>query len=166
MPVEFDITLTSDDMYRFNMYQTYSGFHGIFSIVIAIFIFVMAAVTFGQAELMYTVIYVIFGIVFLFYSPVTLYLHAKRNIARSEVLSKPLHYHVDEKNGFTVSQDGESANLPWKQIYKMVATKSNVLVYSNRTNAYVIPRAQLGDNYEALAALANKQLEKFRVKMK
>ena len=115
---------------------------------------------------MYTVIYVIFGIVFLFYSPVTLYLHAKRNIARSEVLSKSLHYHVDEENGFTVSQDGESANLPWKQIYKMVATKSNVLVYSNRTNAYVIPRAQLGDNYEALAALANKQLEKFRVKMK
>lgn len=97
MPVEFDITLTSDDMYRFNMYQTYSGFHGIFSIVIAILIFVMAAVTFGQAELMYTVIYVIFGIVFLFYSPVTLYLHAKRNIARSEVLSKSLHYHVDEE---------------------------------------------------------------------
>lgn len=40
----------------------------------------------------------------------------------------------------------------------MVATKHNVLVYSNRTNAYVIPREQLGDAYGALAQLALAQL--------
>ena len=28
MPLKFDITLTAEDMYRFNMYQTYSGFTG------------------------------------------------------------------------------------------------------------------------------------------
>ena len=32
----------------------------------------------------------------------------------------------------------------------MVATKHNVLVYSSRINAYVIPRAQLGESYAAL----------------
>ena len=36
MPLKFDITLTAEDMYRFNMYQTYSGFHGWFSIVFSI----------------------------------------------------------------------------------------------------------------------------------
>ena len=38
MPIEFDIKLQPKDMYRFKMYQTYSGFHGIMSIVIAIFV--------------------------------------------------------------------------------------------------------------------------------
>ena len=47
MPLKFDITLTAEDMYRFNMYQTYSGFHGWFSIAFSILIFVVAGVTRG-----------------------------------------------------------------------------------------------------------------------
>ena len=65
-----------------------------------------------------------------------------------------------------MSQGEESALLTWEQIYKMVATKHNVLVYSNRTNAYVIPREQLGDAYGALAQLALAQLPDYRVRMK
>ena len=153
------------DMYRFNMYQTYTGFHGWFSIFISIVIFVVAGLTCGGIETSYTVLYVIFGIVFLFYMPVTLYLRSGHAIAASKVLQGTLHYHVDEK-GITVSQGEESALLTWKQIYKMVATKHNVLVYSNRTNAYVIPREQLGDAYGALAQLALAQLPDYRVRMK
>ena len=85
-------------------------------------------------------------------------------LAASEVLRGTLHYLVDE-NGFTVSQGEESANLPWDQIYKMVATKSNVLVYSTRINAYIIPREQLGEQYKDLAKIANEKLPKHRVKM-
>ena len=48
MPIEFDIKLQPKDMYRFNMYQTYSGFHGIMSIVIAIFVFIAAVLTRGK----------------------------------------------------------------------------------------------------------------------
>ena len=51
MPLKFDITLTAEDMYRFNMYQTYSGFHGWFSIAFSILIFVVAGVTRGKIEI-------------------------------------------------------------------------------------------------------------------
>ena len=136
MPLKFDITLTAEDMYRFNMYQTYSGFHGWFSIAFSILIFVVAGVTRGKIEAAYTALY----IVFLVYPPVSLYLRSKRTLAMSEVLRGTLHYEVDEE-GLHVSQKEESALLPWEQIYKMVATKHNVLVYSSRINAYVIPRA-------------------------
>jgi len=80
-----------------------------------------------------------------------------------ETASK-MHRFLDE-NGFTVSQGEESAKLPWDQIYKMVATKSNVLVYSTRINAYIIPREQLGEQYKELAKIANEKLPKHRVKM-
>lgn len=165
MPIEFDITLTSRDMYRFNMYQMYSGFHGWFSVIFSILIFAVAGVTYGQLEVTYTILYVAFGFIFLFYLPVSLFLRSKHSLAASEVLRNTLHYAVGE-NGFTVSQGEASAELPWTQIYKMVATKNNVLVYSNRTNAYVIPREQLGENYQALAALAADKLERYRLKMK
>ena len=74
MPIEFDITLSSDDMYRFNMYQTYSGFHGWFSILFSILIFVVAGTTYGKVETMYTLLYVVFAVIFLFYQPVSLFL--------------------------------------------------------------------------------------------
>ena len=131
--MQFDIKLKSQDMYRFNMYQTYTGFHGWFSIIVSIIIFIVAGLTYG-------------------------------GLVASEVLRGTLHYLVDEK-GFTVSQGEESANLPWDQIYKMVATKSNVLVYSTRINAYIIPREQLGEQYKDLAKIANEKLPKHRVKM-
>lgn len=165
MPLEFDITLTSKDMYRFNMYQTYSGFHGWFSVFVSIIIFIVAGLTYGDLELTYTILYVVFGIVFLLYMPVSLLIRSKHVMAASEVLQKPLHYSVGEE-GFCVSQGEEEATLPWKQIYKMVSSKHNVLVYSNRTNAYVIPREQLGDKYSALTRIATEQLEDYRVKMK
>ena len=165
MPIEFDITLTSKDMYRFNMYQVYSGFHGWFSVVVSILIFVLAGRTYGRVEPMYTVLYVVFGIVFLVYLPGSLYLRSKHSLAVSEVLRNTLHYTVGE-DGFAVSQGEAGAELPWTQVYKLVVTKSNVLVYSNRTNAYVIPREQLGDAYGALAELAKVKLEKFRLKLK
>lgn len=165
MPVEFDITLTSKDMYRFNMYQMYSGFHGWFSVVLSIFVFVVAGVTYGEVTMTKTILYLAFGIIFLIYLPVSLYLRSKHTLAASEVLRGALHYAVDE-TGFTVSQKEESAQLLWDAVYKMVATKHNVLVYSNRTNAYVIPREQLGENYQALAEIANAKLAKYRVKMK
>lgn len=165
MQIEFDITLTPKDMYRFNMYQTYTGFHGWFSILISILIFVVAGLTRGDVEPMYTIIYVLFGVIFLFYMPVTLLLRSKHSLASSDVLSRPLHYAVGEE-GFVVSQGDAAAELPWDGIYKMTATKNNVLVYSNRTNAYVIPREQIREQFEALAGLAEKKLPGYRLKIK
>lgn len=165
MQVEFEIRLKPEDLYRFNMYQMYTGIHGWISIVLGILMFVLTVRTYGNVEMTYTLLYAVFGILFLFYAPVTLKLRSKQSIAASEELSKPLHYVVDA-DGFKVSQGEASAELAWNQIYKMVATKRNVLVYSSRKNAYVIPREQLGENYQALFDLAKEKLEKFRVKMK
>lgn len=165
MTVEFDIKLTIKDIYRFNMYQTYSGMQGWFSVVVAVLLLVKAVNTFGTVSVTNTLLYVLLGIVFLFYFPFFLYVRSKHSLASSEALRETLHYAVDE-NGFAASQGEASGLLKWEQIYKMVSTRSNVLVYSNRVNAYVIPREQLGDKYDALAALANANLEKHRVKMR
>lgn len=165
MSIEFDITLSSKDMFRFNMYQTYSGFHGWFSVILSVLLFVVAGTTYGDVEMTYTILYAAFGVVFLVYIPFSLWMRSKTAITSSEVLSKPLHYAVGEE-GFVVSQGEASAQLPWDQIYKFVSNKRNVLVYSNRTNAYVIPREQLGEQYAPLKEIVVEKLPKYRVGMK
>lgn len=165
MKLELDVKLTAEDMYRFNMYHIYSGFHGIFSIIIAILAFAVSAATWGDIDLMYSIVYIIFGIVFLVYMPLSLKLKSKHQIAVSGELQESLHYLFDEE-GIHVSQKESSADLLWGQVYKMVSTKSNVLIYSNRINAFIIPRSILGEQYGALKDLAESHLEKYRIRMK
>lgn len=164
MSAEFEVTITDKDMYRFNLYHAYHGFQGIFATLIGVLVLIMAAATFGKAEPMYTVLYIVFGIVFLIYVPANLYLRSKRQIASSDVLKQALHYRVDD-DGVHVSQGEQTADLEWKQIYKMVSTKSHLLIYSSRVNAYVIPREAIGEQYETVVGLAVNHLEGYRLKL-
>ena len=53
------------------------------------------------------------------------------------------------------------------KIYKLVATKHNVLVYNSRITAYVIPRSQLTEEqFKELKKIIYKNLPGFRVTMK
>lgn len=165
MPIEFDIRITDKDMYRFNMHHAYTGFQGIFATLIGIAVLVVAFLTGGKVDMAYTLLYILFGVIFLVYTPVSLKLRSKRQILMSLVLKENLHYKVDEE-GIHVSVGEQTADLAWNMIYKMVSTKSNVLIYSSRVNAYVIPLEQLGDRYEAVKALAEMKLEPYRRRMK
>lgn len=164
MTVEFDVKLEPKDLYRFNLYQTYTGSQGIISILIIILAGVMTGVSFADGSYNYAFLYAVFFVIFLGYIPVTLWTRAKLSLKTNAVLAGMLHYEISEE-AIRVTQGEESGELPWDQIYKMIATKHNVLIYSGRKNAYIIPRTQLGTKYEALSKIANSRLEKFRVKM-
>lgn len=165
MKCEFDIKITLEDMYRFHLYHTYGGIHGIMSVVIAILVFCIAGKTYGSVETMYTVLYVFLGVLFLIYMPVSLYLRAKRQILTSEVFKEPLHFTVTEEKIIS-SQKEQSAELLWEQVYKVVETKSSILVYSSRINAFVLPKSQIGDQCEILRQIMMQKLPKYRIKLK
>ena len=115
MNTAFDIKLEAKDLFRFNMYQTYTGLQGWISIILGILAFVMAGITFGHAETMYTILYIGVGILFLVYVPGSLWMRANATI---------------------------------------------------KTNAYIIPRTQIGEQYDMFCRIAEKKLEKFRLKLK
>lgn len=61
MKASFDVTLSQKDLYRFNMYQTYTGFQGWTSIVLGILGFVMAGISFQNGKISYTLLYTAVG---------------------------------------------------------------------------------------------------------
>ena len=165
MKLEFDIQLTEKDLFDFNIYQIYRSAQGIVSILLAIIVWVMSAVTFSNESIAYGVMYIVGGFVFLLYIPVSLKLRVKVTLKTNEVLSGVLHYEVTE-DAICVSQGEEKAELKWEQIYKFVANKKRVLVYSNRVNAYIIPREQIADKYDDFVEIAKSKLEKYRLIIK
>ena len=164
MSVEFQVTITDKDMFRFNIYHAYHGFQGIVATMAGIWALITAGLTYGKVELVYTILYIVFGIVFLFYVPGSLYLRSKRQISSSEVLKNALYYRIDEE-GVHVSQGEQTADLQWKQVYKMVSNKNQLLIYSSRVNAYIIPKEAVAHQYPTIVGLAVNHLEGFRLKL-
>ena len=104
-------------------------------------------------------------IVLAFYIPVTLWSKANITMKKNEVLSGKLHFEISEKN-IRVTQGEDSGELPWEQVYKMISNKKQVLIYSNRINAYIIPREQVVEQYDVIKQIAESKLEKYRINMK
>ena len=163
MKIEFDVKLSVKDLYLFNLGQAYKGMQGIISLIIPAGIFAYAVYEWGQVSLGTSILNIGIGLLLLLYVPISLYLRSAKIIKGDEVLSKPLHYEVSEE-GFQVTQGVASASLGWDQIYRMVAKGKYVRIYTNRINAYILPKEQLQDKSELLVELAKQKLEKFRLK--
>lgn len=165
MTASFDVKLQPRDLYRFNMYQTYTGLQGIVSIVLGILGFVMSGISFRNGSAAYGCLYIAVGCLFLLYIPVALWFRAKTTLKTNQVLANVLHYEVSEKQ-IHVSQGKETGDLDWDWVYKIIADDRQILIYTNRKNAYIIPREQIGEQYETFRAIAQNRLEKYKLKMK
>lgn len=165
MKASFDVTLSPKDLYRFNMYQTYTGFQGWSSIALGILGFVMAGISFQNGKTSYTLLYTAVGFLFLLYIPATLWFRAKETLKTNKVLAGTLHYEITEKN-IHVSQGKETGDMEWEAVYKIVANAKQILIYSNRKSAYIIPMEQIGDQYVAFREIAEQKLEKYKLRMK
>lgn len=165
MKVSFDVKLQVKDLYRFNIYQAYTGIQGWVSIVLGILAFVNAQVSYGEKAFEYTFLYLAVGLLFWFYMPVSFWFRAKLTLKTNAVLANELHYEVSEEQ-IHVTQNEEEGELPWDAIYKLVSNKHQILIYTTRINAYIIPREQIGDQYAGFKEIAEKKLERFRLKLK
>ena len=174
--IKTDISINADDMYRFQMYHTYHTGQGILTIVLGIISIVVGIVTPitvpDRVEPIDIIFYIAAGLVFLGYYPVSLKRKAPMQVENSPILSHPLHYIFDEK-GITVvadetaglSEDENTAVLPWEKVFKAVITKDQLLIYSNKVNAYILPLSQVSD-ISGIKKLMTEKLPSHRIAFK
>ena len=73
-----------------------------------------------------------------------------------------LHYVMSEES-IQVSVENQKDELPWNLVYRMIETKETILIFSNRKNAFILKKDQLGTAEQEVKELAKKKLEKFRL---
>ncbi len=172
--IKMDISINEDDMYRFQMYHTYHTGQGILSIVLGILSIAVAIAAPIMAPERIQPLDIFFyggvGVVFLGYYPFTLKKKAPLMIQNSPVLAHPLHYTFDEK-GVTVesdevqNEDEKKSLLPWENVFKVTLTKDQLLIYSNKINASILPLSQVTD-LEGVKKLMLDKLPDHRVNFK
>lgn len=165
MKVELNIKIDAKDLFGFNIRQAYKGMQGFLSIFLPILLFAYGINSVGKVEVIYTVVYFALGLVFLFYVPFSLWKRANKVVNDpNNALSKALHYEFSEDK-IRVEVEEQSVEFQWENIFMMKKSGKQLLVYTNRINAYILPLEQVGEKYDALSTLAKSKLEKYRIKL-
>lgn len=165
MEVKVDVTMTTKDMFNFFMYHTYSKPSGILSIVFGLGMFGLFAYYYGEVPSGQSIMYLLFGLFFIIYNPVSFYGRAKTQVKTAPIFKAPISYTFN-KEGIRTEQNDEKAQVKWSDVYKIASTGKSVVIYMDKSRASIIPLKQLGSKYMELAELAKANMEPKKVKLR
>lgn len=164
MRSEFDMKISTKDMYNFLMYHTYHALSGIVSIIAGIGLIVYYILE-HDGDGRNTWVFLFFGILFLVYQPWTLYIQAAKKTKLNPVFKQPLHYIAGETE-ITVAQEASSDSVDWEHVWKVREDAKSIFVYTSDRNAFIWVKAQLGSEEETVRALIRKMVKPRRVRLK
>ena len=164
--IKFSVKISEQDLYRFNLFHTYRSSQGILSVVLFVLLIAVWIMRFSMLSSIYRLFYPLVAIIFLVYIPGSLKLRVKNQMTQ-EVFQHPLTYELTE-SGIMVSSPAseEPSELPWEYIYKVSTWKEYLLIYSNRVNAYIIPKKDIKDEYGQAIDYIKKHVEDYKLQIK
>lgn len=165
MKIEFEVKLTTDDLYRFLMSHIYSGFQGWLSIFLGLAVIALSVWRFQELTLANAILYFAVGVIFIVYTPLSLRMRAKKQILLNPAMKETLRYVVDEEGVQTILGE-EQTKMPWENVYKVVGNKHQILIYTTRINAAILPRIAIGPQCPQLEALLREKVEPYKLKLK
>lgn len=157
MPVNFKITITEEYMYDFLLKHHYSHMSGIIATIAGIGSAIVALLLIVQLRFDEAGIWVMTAFIFLYINRQALKNKAKLQVKKSEMINKTLHCELAEE-GVIISREGERATNPWENFTKVITTKKSVVLYMGRVRAFIFPKEQMGDQYQAAVAMIRKHI--------
>jgi len=158
MEVEFDVQITSADLYDYMLHHTFSSASGLIGAAAGA---LMVTAGFLGAG----VLCVIAGAIILLYLPVTLFLKSKQQYLSNPTFKKPLHYKMTEE-GMEVSQGEEVQSQKWEDMYKAVSTMKSIVVYTSPVGASVFPKRELGEKLPAVIEMISTHMPVKKVRIR
>lgn len=158
MEIEFDVQMTSGDLYDYMLHHTYSSASGLIGAVAGA---LMIVAFFSGAG----VLCLIAGLIILLYLPITLFLKSKQQFLSNPSFKKPLHYKMTEE-GIKVSQGEEVQSQKWEDMYKAVSTMKSLIVYTSPVNATIFPRRELGELTPGVIEIISTHMPPKKVKIR
>ncbi|MCH5268408.1 MAG: YcxB family protein [Lachnospiraceae bacterium] len=159
--INFDVDLTTGELYRFSMRHTYCSASGIVGLFISLGSWGLCALRYRVLDRTAIMALIFTGFLFTVIQPVMLYSKAKAQKKRNEDINSALHYRLHE-TGISVSQGEQEVLVKWYEIRKRIKTGSALYLYMSPVRAFIFPKAQLGAEYEPACAMIEEYMEKFK----
>ncbi|MBP5383735.1 MAG: YcxB family protein [Lachnospiraceae bacterium] len=160
MKIEFDVKMTVGKMYDYMLYHTFHGMQGILGEMVGILLIIGFVITDPHKWL-----YLIFGLIVLFYLPVALFINAARQVRLQPAFQDKLHYILSDE-GIEVHLGEQVDSQPWENMQKAVSTSKNLIIYTGKNTASLFPRADLGDQEVAVIEMISTHMDPKKVNIR
>lgn len=158
MEVEFDVQMTSADLYDYMLHHTFTSPSGLIGAVAGA---LMIAAGFAGSGALCTIA----GIVILLYLPVALFMRSKQQFLSNPAFRQPLHYRMDEE-GITVSQGEHEECCKWEDMQKAISTMRSIVLYTSAVNATILPKKAMGEKTTAVIGVISTHMPPKKVKIR
>lgn len=162
--VAFSVKMTPIEIYKFTIYHSYHKVSGLIGVCLSIGALIMLIVSFNELTDRDKTVLTFVAAWFLILEPITMFFRARSQVKRNKSYQKPLDYQMNQE-GITVSQGEEQQTIAWENLMKIVATKSQYLVYSSKIHAFVFPKKALGQDCEKAEAVMLKYTKGMEVRL-
>ena len=159
------IQIKTMDMFRFLMRHFYTGFSGIFGILISVGAFILLVNGIGERTPTQLLILGIFAGLFTVFQPIQFLMKAHQQIKTLPVYKEPIQY-VLNKSGIHVAQKEENLDLPWEKIFKVIEGGKAFYVYTSPVHAFIYPKEQMKEQPEQVKVLLKEYVPANKLKFK
>ncbi len=152
------VKMTARDLFDFSMYNSYSGFTGLFNIVFTAGAVAILAVTWNwpTVSVYQRILLVLCALMFTVVQPVLLMQKSKKQAA-STGFSLPITLTLSDEK-FAVEQGGVTGDMEWGQIWKVICIKSLYIIKVGPVRAYLIPKRSVEGREKELESILKKNL--------
>lgn len=165
MEVKFEVKMTQKIMYNFLMTHTYRSAAGILGTLFGVSALVLAGVTYGNVSGTMTILYALFGVWFLAYTPYHIYIRSKKQVLTNPFFKKPITYLFNEE-GIITMQGDQQALINWKDLLRVTETKISLLIYTGKRYSFVLPKESMADQYETVLEMIKTHVDNKKIKIK
>ena len=159
--IDFDVKLTTNELYAFLMQHTYRNIGGILGLIISIGSLILCACRYKYFDRTTIMALIIIGMLFTVVQPIMLYSKARTQVKRNESINEKLHYSVSE-DGITVSQGEQEGKVKWYEVRKKIISKNAMYIYMSPVRAFIFTRGQCEEQYDRLVDMVNDMVEKYK----
>lgn len=90
--------------------------------------------------------------------PLNTWNKGRMTVNKNPIYKNTFHYMLDEI-GLHLELSGETVDVEWKRVYKVMFLKSVLVIYTGKLNAYLIPTASMGAQKEEIHEFVKKHVK-------
>ncbi len=165
MSIKFKVKMTVKAMYNFMIHHTYTSINGILGTVLGIVSLYLGAKDIGEGFIQTGMAFLAIGILFVFVNPILLWNKACKQVKLSPMFQKPIEYELTDTD-IIIRQEGEESLLPWEAVTKVVGTSQSLIIYFSRVRAFVLPKKDIGEDYNKVVELLFTKVGSKKVKLR
>lgn len=160
--INIKVKISVGNLYEFMMNNNYVSVRGVVSVLFSLVSAVGTVIFWNEFVGIQKALMLFMALLFTVIAPIEYYVRAMKQVKKN--FKDEMEYIFDD-SGITIRKDEESSSLKWNEVLKVINTKNLVVVYFTPIRAFIIPKSCIGDNFDELKVLMEKNTNCYKFKM-